>query len=47
LFMNNHHKRGIMGKYHATLADTLLTLFILPRVNFIDILSFRLYHDIS
>jgi hypothetical protein len=36
-FMNNHRKRGIMGKYHATLAGTLLTFLFSPHVIFIDI----------
>jgi hypothetical protein len=28
--VNNHRKQGIMGKYHATLAGTLLTFYSPP-----------------
>jgi hypothetical protein len=45
LFTNNH-KWGIMGKYHATLAGTLLTFLFSSMSSSLIFLSFRLYHDV-
>jgi hypothetical protein len=44
--MNNRRKRGIMGKYHATLAGTLLTFLFSPISSSSIFLSFCLYHDV-
>jgi hypothetical protein len=46
LFTNNHRKQGIIGKYHATLAGTLLTFLFSPMSSSSIFLSFRLYHDV-
>jgi hypothetical protein len=46
LFTNNRRKWGIMGKYHATLAGTLLTFLFSLMSSSSIFLSFRWYHDV-
>jgi hypothetical protein len=46
LFASNHRKWGIMGKYHATLASTVLTFLFSPMSSSSIFLLFRLYHDV-
>jgi hypothetical protein len=46
LFTDNRHKWGIMGKYHATLVGTLLTILFSPMLSSSIFLSFHLYHDV-
>jgi hypothetical protein len=46
LLTNNHCKREIMGKYHVTLASTLLTFLFSPMSSSSIFLSFHLYRDV-